>query len=245
MQKQHKIFNRRTAFTLSEVLITLSLMGVVMAFTIPTLIHHTNNDAYVNGLRKVYGEFDTATNRLMIENGSTIQNVVTANDNIGLINRYCSVLECLKICPAGTVNGNCFPAPFTTLNKNPGWFDPEALGGAVLADGMMFTLNAAHFPNCNSIWMTDSAGNNIGCGSLFVDVNGLNGPNIVGRDIFTFIISTQGIIPCGAFFGSRPTFGGTGANLTDWGTFCDPASAALTDGNGCAGRVLSEGTMTY
>ena len=43
---------RRVAFTLAEVLITLAIIGVVAAMTLPTLIQQHQKQVYVNGLKK-------------------------------------------------------------------------------------------------------------------------------------------------------------------------------------------------
>lgn len=40
INKRNVLFTRKSAFTLAEVLITLGVIGVVAAMTIPTLIHN-------------------------------------------------------------------------------------------------------------------------------------------------------------------------------------------------------------
>ena len=42
----------RSAFTLAEVLITLGIIGVVAAMTLPTLIQQHQKQVYVTGLKK-------------------------------------------------------------------------------------------------------------------------------------------------------------------------------------------------
>lgn len=43
----------KKAFTLAEVLVTLGIIGVVAAMTMPTLINNTGNEKYVAKLKKV------------------------------------------------------------------------------------------------------------------------------------------------------------------------------------------------
>ena len=69
------------AFTLAEVLITLSIIGVVAALTIPTLIQRTGNEELVSRLQKAYSTLSQATEAIMTENGSP-KNWVTDIDNI-------------------------------------------------------------------------------------------------------------------------------------------------------------------
>lgn len=42
----------KKAFTLAEVLVTLGIIGVVAAMTMPTLINNTGNEKYVAKLKK-------------------------------------------------------------------------------------------------------------------------------------------------------------------------------------------------
>ena len=57
-------------FTLAEVLITLVIIGVIAAMTIPTLINKTNNQEYVSRLKKAYSVLSAATNQLIFEDGT-------------------------------------------------------------------------------------------------------------------------------------------------------------------------------
>ena len=52
--------NRRFAFTLAEVLVTLGIIGVVSAMTIPSLTQSWQKQAYVAQLKKVYSQLAQA-----------------------------------------------------------------------------------------------------------------------------------------------------------------------------------------
>lgn len=52
--------NRKSAFTLAEVLITLGIIGIVAALTIPTLIQNHNKKVVENRLKKVYSTMNQA-----------------------------------------------------------------------------------------------------------------------------------------------------------------------------------------
>lgn len=51
---------RKSAFTLAEVLITLGIIGVVAAMTIPTLMNSTNSKETVTSLKKVFSTLSNA-----------------------------------------------------------------------------------------------------------------------------------------------------------------------------------------
>lgn len=57
--------NRINAFTLAEVLITLGIIGVVAAITIPTLVNKNNEKIRETQLKKAYSTL-SQVNRLML-----------------------------------------------------------------------------------------------------------------------------------------------------------------------------------
>ena len=61
---------RKRAFTLAEVLITLAIIGIVAALTIPTLTQHYKKRVVETRLAKFYTTFNQAINLSQIENGS-------------------------------------------------------------------------------------------------------------------------------------------------------------------------------
>ncbi|OGH94726.1 MAG: hypothetical protein A2039_01390 [Candidatus Melainabacteria bacterium GWA2_34_9] len=219
---------------MSEILITLVLMGTVMALTIPSMTQRTNKNAYVAGLKKTYGVLDTATSQIMTNNAGTLIQAFPDSDEI--VTKYCSILECNKICTAGnSVSDGCFNAQADIRMLNDLTFidDPNSgiFSGFVLADGILVT--AAIVGTAGACDYTYMGVTSI-CGWINLDVNGIKGPNIFGKDIFTFDITKDKIIPTG-LEGSR----------TDYSLYCDQTSANVQNGEGCAGRVLTEGAMNY
>ena len=60
-----KDFNKKFGFTLSEVLITLGIVGIVAALTIPAIMKNYKNRLYVSELKKVYSQLTNATSSIM------------------------------------------------------------------------------------------------------------------------------------------------------------------------------------
>ena len=52
--------NRKTAFTLAEVLITLSVIGIVAAMTLPTIINRANEKQWKVAYKKAYSSMTQA-----------------------------------------------------------------------------------------------------------------------------------------------------------------------------------------
>jgi len=73
---QHKFKIYKNGFTLAEVLITLVIVGVVAAMTIPTLINNTKQKQYIVAWRKAFSEFSQAL-LLVKANGDTLDDGIT------------------------------------------------------------------------------------------------------------------------------------------------------------------------
>ena len=59
----------KTAFTLAEVLITLGIIGVVAALTLPALIQNNRNKELQTGLKKAYSVISQALDMYQAETG--------------------------------------------------------------------------------------------------------------------------------------------------------------------------------
>ena len=83
-------------------------------------------------------------------------------------------------------------------------------------------------------------------GGFYIDVNGLKGPNKMGRDIFFYILSDDGtLFPVGGWdVGVHMKSHGQWYNTRYW---CGlPEGSSFVSGEGCAARVMAEGwQMNY
>jgi len=61
--------NYKKAFSLAEVLITLAIIGVVAAMSIPALINTFQNMDFVAGLKKNNAVLSQVTSQIISENG--------------------------------------------------------------------------------------------------------------------------------------------------------------------------------
>lgn len=245
-------------FTLAEVLITLGIIGVVAAMTIPTLITSTQKLQYMSSLQKAYSEFSQAL-QAMTGNYDCVTDLactgVFASDKTSqdLGTELAKYLKLSKDCGMTPAGQGCLP-PSANSNFDgsgtPIALDTDtSLEKFVTADGMSFAVvNGA--TNCETDW-----GGTLGymaktCGYLYVDVNGLKEPNNLGRDVFVFFI-TNGrgsfLYPLG---GSDDNAFSHGLTLSKgwWnvGGSDNCSSATSKDGAYCTGRVFEKGwTMDY
>lgn len=218
----------KCAFTLAEVLITLVIIGVIAAITVPTLINKTQNQEYVSKLKKTYSTLAQATNLIIAEEGTPKASVggwASSPENI--YNLYKKHLNNAKEC--GT-NSGCFEGQtegykYLNLPGVEGKVYNQASDNRaklILSDGVQVLFTKVS-DDCNS--PLDAGSQNV-CARIYVDLNGAKNPNIIGRDFFTFVIKENGLYPRGC----------------DGNNTCNATNSA---GWGCACKVLREGAMNY
>lgn len=78
----------KIAFTLAEVLVTLAIIGVVAALTLPSLIANYQEKARINQVIAAYAKLSEATKRIVLDEGeltywgSTAQEIMSKYKDI-------------------------------------------------------------------------------------------------------------------------------------------------------------------
>ena len=140
----------KKGFTLAEVLITLGIIGVVAAMTMPTLINNINNKQNIAALKKAYSLISQAGVDVIRENGS-LANLCEVNDTDCVRDLFKGSLKVVKTCDKGAIEGNCWVHlnEWKRLNGDAAW-SMESKAGVILNDGM-FVLFGYRSPNCNFV----------------------------------------------------------------------------------------------
>lgn len=188
-------FTTIVAFSLAEVLITLAMIGIVAAITIPSVINKVQDTELILGLKKAYAGLSQATNQIILENGGTFKGIVTADDyyNIDLLNAYTSHLKVTKSCANAKNDGCWHPAGMLTGLSGANGDAFRSGTGAILNDGMLLTfIGKSSICEDNERYVTPSV-----CAWIKVDVNGFKSPNVVGRDVFYFYVTENKLEPWG------------------------------------------------
>ncbi len=181
----------KNAFTLAEVLITLSVIGIVAALTIPSMIENHNNKAWSTAKDLWEKKLVEATRQMNIDGVMT----GVASSTEDYMNYFKKYVKVIKTCENNKLS-NCYsPKMVLTGGEDvevSSLSDASALGqkdwdtntvGFVIADGT--TVIMAYNPNCDSVDPFSEEGQNgqLGCMGMLIDVNGKKGPNKVGDDI--------------------------------------------------------------
>ena len=85
----------KSGFTLAEVLITLIIVGVIAAMTIPALINATNKQVYVAGVKKANSTLSQALIQMAKNNDSSPGDYTFLNDT-DFIDEFAKVVSVIK-----------------------------------------------------------------------------------------------------------------------------------------------------
>lgn len=236
-------------FTLAEVLITLAVIGVVAAMTIPTMVANYQKTQYVTQLKKSYTVIQQALKQIMASEGVTqfdqtglfdgtdYQNAAR-NDKIDEIIR--TNFKVVKSCKNG--DDSCQVA-YKFINQGSGGNDfGSNYYKFYTTDGTLFGLNLGTSCPPNLLKTTKIKAV---CGYVKVDINGVKNPNTMGRDFFEFLIGHDGTLYGTA---SHEDADYNNNQQMYWGTGFFPCSndTNTSFGYGCAGRIIEEGwQMNY
>src|SRR5574344_1983983 len=96
---------KNKGFTLAEVLIVLSIIGIVAAMTIPTLINKIQKHSDFVAFKKEFSVISDAAARIRADNGGSMADVVGYNNYAELFKPY---LKVLKYCKDSSDSENCY-----------------------------------------------------------------------------------------------------------------------------------------
>ncbi len=213
---------KHRAFTLAEVLITLGIIGIVAAMTLPTLISNYKAKVIANKLKKVQSTFVQALLNAENEYGPL--------DSWGLVSDTKESAEMLgkRIAPYLKLIDNCgtevcesYTGEWHFLNgtqdKNIASFHKDIFYKLRLADG-------------SELFIRPDGELQVG---LLIDINGKMPPNIMGKDIFRLIGYSNGKV--------IPTEVGEDPKTQGW-PYCNPKTG---QGWACAAWVMYKENMDY
>lgn len=220
---------KKIAFTLAEVLITLGIIGVVAAMTLPTLIANKQKMELQTALKKSYSVLSNALIDMSRDLGETVnpldynaQAFVYVYKNYLKVVYYCGTQGCASMSQdEENPDVKNVIKNYMTYNKS------KNVGTYIFDDGQMFLVDG-------SFIMIENPAVSVGSERVFitVDVNGYKKkPNVYGQDLFTFQILNNGkLVP----MGSEGTF------YNDMSTYCSKNSSNAMNGVACAYKALTD-----
>lgn len=188
--------SRQNAFTLAEVLITLGIIGVVAALTIPPLLNSFQESQNKIAWKKAYSLLSNAYSQILSENNGTFKNVCSDSDCVKTL--FMKYMNYTKDCTSTNTNGTnqCIYNTQTVLKK---YGDGQPCGffwnmaGLILNNGVIVILQI----NSTDCSLNNSNSNVKSCGVLIVDTNGNANPNTLGKDVFQIWLTDTSLLPVG------------------------------------------------
>lgn len=213
----------KRGFTLAEVLITLGIIGVVAALTLPSLIDNYKKQEYVARLQKGISILNNGYRLMMADEEVNdfdqleLQkcNPTVISSDFSCISPYFK--KYFNIVKDNADQSDDFYPYFDVLtlkgstNGLIGHLAIKSYYSFITGDGILFTpISYA------------------GIGDAIIDVNGKRKPNQVGRDIFVLVNNNGTFVPQGS-----QTWDDSSSN-----DYCDTKSGV---GYGCAARIVAKG----
>ncbi len=211
----------KSAFTLAEVLVTLGIIGVVAALTLPSLIaNHKEKEAIVK-VKKVYSILSQAYTAVINEyetpdNWGWDSEAGAVVYSVDLAEKFMPYLNVIQDCGYGE---GCFPdlkykkfdgGLLLNFHENPIRYMVK------LADGSVIAFMGLKPNDVNGYW-----------GGFYYDTNGDKGPNQFGKDLFQIEIMKDRLV---GLYTDKPE---------------DVLPDCITNGFSCLAWILANDNMDY
>lgn len=164
---------KKKGFSLAEVLITLTIIGIIAAITIPSILQSTQKKEFIIAWRKSFSIIANVVNYMRANGEDDYENEDT------LCRTFAQHVKQSKICREGKfVEDGCAPEeyPIYQYGGSKAVSNMGKIGGGsscILVDNASIIC----FDSCIAM----------------VDVNGYKGPNTIGKDIFAALIDFKDI----------------------------------------------------
>ena len=219
---------KSAAFTLAEVLVTLGIIGVVSAMTVPTLMQNYQRQSYVTQLHKVYNETSQVFLRYMTDRNAINLREAGISSQAEMNNVITNYFKITNSCLNPNEVKPCFAA-YSDYKKISGqaleyWGNNSGAGigmSYILASGASVRF---YYVGRDNLFI-----------SLVTDINGPKGPNILGRDMFDMTIDVNGNIDTSGYELPLPLTQEQRENA-----FQNICIADNTYFGGCFGKILND-----
>ncbi len=219
------------AFTLAEVLITLGIIGVVAALTIPVLIANHRAAVLETSLKQSYSIIGQALEMYMADNGTRFTpEISSGGETKSVLMKY---IKSARNCGSGNRDEGACIGHYDDDEKTSKLY--KNFNGTQYIDLTKFD-DGQFIMNNGSLVMLENQGNSPNVAYIFisVDVNGFNKkPNRLGQDLFMFELtkSSDGkLVPMGV----------SNSYYKDESAYCSLTSQNKMNGASCTYKALTD-----
>lgn len=215
---------RKLAFTLAEVLITLGIIGIVAAITIPQLINNYKAKRLRTQFLKSYSTIQQTFKQMEADDVSTDP---TTYNTLEYYKTFMNYLQAPMDCGIG--DNKYLPCVYMRDSSSKDYKPYKTYDGKTNASMILFDDGQIALQDGTLLLFENYAPRM----RVFVsvDLNGYNNkPNRWGYDLFTFqLVDNQ-----------LKAMGDTGTTYTDLSTYCNVNSQDEYNGIACAKKALSD-----
>ena len=187
--------NFKLAFTLAEVLITLGIIGVVAAITIPVLISNYQKKQLETQIKATYS---TIQQTLRYAEDEDISYSTVADGNSKFLKEWfdnflAKHMKVGQVCVDRVPKG-CWHQIYNLGGSKVG--DSEGIGSGIISfnivKGSSFMLDGYLAEHMMSLFGIDTDESGL---VFFFDANGKTKPNVLGKDVFVMAWTEKGLVP--------------------------------------------------
>ncbi len=180
---------KKNAFTLTEVLMALAIVGVIAVLTVPALMGEVHNKVYASQIKNMASTIEQlAQDQLVVHRTRNLEDTDFATaadlltDDHFSIAKKCADADAKKECWKTSDDAGKDKVTYKLLKGTKTTISSLSSGlgyTVILKNGVLMR----YYP-------VDNGGKTVGYFTM--DVNGNDGPNIFGRDLFGFYITPKG-----------------------------------------------------
>ena len=216
---------QRVGFTLAEVLITLGIIGVVAALTIPSLMTKNKAKRLRSQYLKTYSTI--AQSIRLIKNEDVSLDPKTYSSGNSFYKTFANYFKTAHLCgtQAAAIQKNdlCYYSGDNSYKTLDGKSTPPYSrfddGQFLLMDNTLIMLENPYGSSNAPLW-------------IHADINGKNNPpNRLGIDVFTFVMtSDEELVPMGS----------VGTTYTNTEQYCNPKVSNNYNGFACSKKAMED-----
>ena len=177
------MLNKKKAFTLTELLLALVIVGAIAALTIPTVVNDMNKKTSITQLKKAVSIIELVILNEMMQSDTALTHRDITDTKFAYPTTIFKEFDTTKICDSEQIKECWYTDKYRALNVvettashwTPGTVFAKLKNGTALSYEVIEDEN---YPNI--------------VGAFYIDINGDQGPNIIGRDAFGLYLTRKG-----------------------------------------------------
>lgn len=227
---------KKFGFTLTEVLITMGIIGVIAALTAPALVKNSGQSKIGPSLLKFVNTWEAACEQLLVdENVSNLYavSIFALTDSTALIEKLSKYIVMTPVSNQARAGYRIYsPDGSNTRNIPADYWMYQLKDGSIIIkdDATNYGLDSQFLRAANIGRFKRNVG------AVLIDINGLKGSNRTGKEVFAFTVDDKGtLIPVGGELHRAINQAGYRQNS------CSLGSGNVRDGLYCTGRIADNG----